>query len=127
MRESIKIINYCLNSITPGPVHLTDNKLTYPGRGQMKWSMETLIHHFKLFTEGFSVPTNEIYSAVEAPKGEFGVYLRADGSNKPLRCKFKAPGFMHLQALNAMSQGTLLADLVAIIGTQDIVFGEIDR
>ena len=105
----------------------TDGKMVPPSRGEMKRSMEALIHHFKLYTEGYHVPEGETYTAVEAPKGEFGVYLIADGSNKPYRCKIRAPGFAHLQALDFMAKGHLLADSVAIIGSLDIVFGEIDR
>ena len=102
-------------------------KIVPPKRAEMKGSMESLIHHFKLYTEGFHVPAGEVYSAVEAPKGEFGVYLVADGSSKPYRCKIRAPGFAHLQGLDEMSRGHMIADVVTIIGTQDIVFGEIDR
>ena len=104
-----------------------DHKVVPPRRDDMKRSMEALIHHFKLYTEGFHVPAGETYTAVEAPKGEFGVYLVSDGSNKPYRCKIRAPGFAHLQGLDFMSHGHMLADAVAIIGSQDIVFGEIDR
>jgi NADH:ubiquinone oxidoreductase subunit D len=110
-----------------GPVQVADKKVNPPQRASMKWSMEALIHHFKLYTENVNVPKGEFYQAVEAPKGEFGIYMNSDGSNKPYRCKIKAPGFYHLQALDFMSRNHLLADLVAIIGTQDIVFGEIDR
>jgi NADH:ubiquinone oxidoreductase subunit D len=127
MRQSILIINYCLEFICSGPVLLEDKKLNPPARSTMKWSMESLIHHFKLFTENVSVPAGEHYSFVEAPKGEFGVFIKSDGTSRPYRCKLKAPGFYHLQALDFMSRDALLADLVAIIGTQDIVFGEIDR
>lgn len=127
MRESIKIINFCINNIPQGDVKIQNNKIVPPSRAIMKHSMEALIHHFKLFTEGFTAPKTQIYQAVEAPKGETGVYLFADGTNKPYRCKLKSPGFLHLQSLNMMSKGHLLGDLVAIIGTQDIVFGEIDR
>lgn len=127
MYESLNIIKYCLQNIPTGFVKTDDKKIVPPERLDMKTSMESLIHHFKLFTEGFNIPANEYYSTVEAPKGEFGVYLVADGSNKPYRCKIKAPGFLHLQSLNAMSKGHMIADVVTIIGTQDIVFGEIDR
>jgi len=127
MYESINIIKQCLKSMPSGLIKLDDKKITPPERVDMKYSMESLIHHFKLYSEGFNVPENEIYACVEAPKGEFGVYLVSDGSNKPYRCKIKAPGFLHLQSLNAMSKGHMIADVVTIIGTQDIVFGEIDR
>ena len=110
-----------------GPVVVEDNKIAPPRRGEMKRSMEALIHHFKLSTEGVRVPAGEVYAAVEAPKGEFGVYLVADGTNRPYRCKIRAPGFAFLQATEFMSRGHMLADLVAIIGSMDIVFGEIDR
>ena len=127
MRQSIIIINQCLNKIKPGPVSTEDNKITPPKRNQMKKSMEALIHHFKLFTEGYRVPAGQVYSAVEAPKGEFGVYLVSDGSSKPYRCKIRAPGFAHLQTLDQLSKGHLMADIAAILGSLDIVFGEIDR
>lgn len=127
MRESIKIILQCLSKMTSGPVMCDDRKVAPPSRGDMKQSMEALIHHFKLYTEGFHVPEGEVYTAVEAPKGEFGVYLMADGSNRPYRCKIRAPGFAFLQATEFMTKGHMLADLVAIIGSLDIVFGEIDR
>jgi len=127
MRESLKIIQQCLNHIPEGNVKVDDYKLVAPSKTDMKQSMESLIHHFKYFTEGFNVPAGEAYSCVEAPKGEFGVYLVSDGSSKPYRCKIRAPGFYHLQGLNMMSTGHLLADAVTIIGTQDIVFGEVDR
>ncbi len=127
MRQSIIIINQCLNKIKPGPVSTEDNKITPPKRNQMKKSMEALIHHFKLFTEGYRVPSGQVYSAVEAPKGEFGVYLVSDGSSKPYRCKIRAPGFAHLQTLDHLSKGHLMADIAAILGSLDIVFGEIDR
>jgi NADH:ubiquinone oxidoreductase subunit D len=127
MKESLKLIEQCLNNMPTGPVRSDDNKLTFPSRSEIKGSMESLIHHFKLYTQGYTVPKNEGYLATEAPKGEFGVYLVSDGSNKPYRCKIKAPGFAHLQSLNAMSRGHLIADVVTIIGTQDIVFGEVDR
>jgi NADH-quinone oxidoreductase subunit D len=110
-----------------GPVAAVDGKVVPPDRATMKRSMEALIHHFKLYTEGYHVPAGEVYAAVEAPKGEFGVYLVSDGSNRPYRCKIRAPGFPHLQAMEYLSQGHMLADIAAIIGTIDIVFGEIDR
>ncbi|MFO0388432.1 MAG: NADH-quinone oxidoreductase subunit D [Alphaproteobacteria bacterium] len=127
MRQSLRIIKQCLDRMPKGPVVTDDPKIAPPKRGNMKQSMEALIHHFKLYTEGYHVPAGETYTAVEAPKGEFGVYLVADGTNKPYRCKVRAPGFAHLQALDFMSKGHMLADVVAIIGTMDIVFGEIDR
>tara|TARA_B100000475_G_scaffold173046_1_gene135867 strand:- start:1078 stop:1764 length:687 start_codon:yes stop_codon:yes gene_type:complete len=127
MRQSIKIINQCLEQIKPGIISVNDNKITPPKRNTMKKSMESLIHHFKLFTEGYRVPTGETYCAVEAPKGEFGVFLVSDGSSKPYRCKIRAPGFAHLQTLNHLSRGHLMADIAAILGSLDIVFGEVDR
>lgn len=127
MRQSVRIIDQCLAKIQPGPVMTTDRKVAPPPRGEMKGSMEALIHHFKLYTEGYHVPAGETYTAVEAPKGEFGVYLVADGTNKPYRCKIRAPGFAALQATDFLSKGHMLADAVAIIGSLDIVFGEIDR
>ena len=127
MRQSLRIISQCINTIPEGPVKSSDAKIVTPSRSQVKNSMESLIHHFKLHTEGFSVPSGETYSATEAPKGEFGVFLISNGSNKPYRCKIKGPGFNHLQALDFMSKGHLVADVVTIIGTQDIVFGEVDR
>ncbi len=127
MRESVRLIEQCLARIEPGPVKVQDNKITPPSRAEMKHSMEALIHHFKLFTEGYHVPAGETYAAVEAPKGEFGVYLVSDGSNKPYRCKIRAPGFAHLQSLDFMSRGYMLADAVANLASMDIVFGEIDR
>jgi NADH-quinone oxidoreductase subunit D len=129
MRESTKIILQCVDKLATikGPVLSEDGKVTPPRRGQMKQSMEALIHHFKLFTEGFHVPAGEVYSYVEAPKGEFGVYLVADGTNKPYRAKIRAPGFPHLQAMDWMNRGHMLADVAAILGSLDIVFGEIDR
>lgn len=127
MRESLHIISQCINQIPKGFVKAADHKIVPPSRGHMKHSMEALIHHFKLYTEGFSVPKGETYMSVEAPKGEFGVYLMSDGSNKPYRCSIKAPGFLHLQGLDFMSRGHMIADVVTIIGTQDIVFGEVDR
>ena len=127
MRESVKIIDQCLAALPEGPVKVADNKISPPSRSQMKNSMEALIHHFKLYTEGYHVPAGETYAAVEAPKGEFGVYLISDGSNKPYRCKIRAPGFAHLQALDYVSRGHMLADAVANLASMDIVFGEIDR
>lgn len=127
MLESNKIIRQCLTQMRPGIIKVDDHKIAPPPRADMKRSMEALIHHFKLYTEGYHVPAGEIYAAVEAPKGEFGVYLVSDGSNKPYKCKIRAPGFVHLQALDMMSRGHMLADTVAIIGSLDIVFGEIDR
>lgn len=127
MRESVRIINQCINEIPYGPINTTDLKLTAPTRSGMKTSMEALIHHFKYFSEGYTVPEGESYGCVEAPKGEFGVYMVSDGSNKPYRCKLRAPGFTHLQSLDFLSKGHLLADVVTIIGTLDIVFGEVDR
>lgn len=128
-RQSNRIVRQCIEWLraNPGPVSLTDAKLAPPSRGAMKDDMESLIHHFKLFTEGYCVPEGEVYAAVEAPKGEFGIFLVSDGANKPYRVKIRAPGFAHLAALNEMAKGHMLADVVAIIGTQDIVFGEIDR
>ena len=127
MRQSVRIIQHCLNNIPNGIVKVDDHKISYPSRSDMKLSMESLIHHFKLFTEGFSVPKGETYTCVEAPKGEFGVFVVSDGSNKPYKCKIKAPGFAHMQGIDSMSYGHMLADVVTIIGTQDIVFGEVDR
>jgi NADH-quinone oxidoreductase subunit D len=127
MRESVKIMKQALERMPDGPVTAPDNKVTPPKRAEMKRSMEALIHHFKLFTEGFKVPEGEVYAAVEAPKGEFGVYLVSVGTNKPYRCKIRAPGYLHLQAMDHMTRGHMLADVAAIIGTLDIVFGEIDR
>lgn len=127
MRQSLVIIEYCLNHIVEGPVKVNDYKINPPARALMKYSMEALIHHFKLYTEGFTIPDGECYSIVEAPKGEFGVYLKSNNTNRPYRCRIKAPGFLHLQGLNFMCKGHMLADVVTIIGTQDIVFGEVDR
>ena len=117
----------CLRDVPEGPVLTDDRKVAPPKRGEMKQSMEALIHHFKLYTEGYHVPAGETYTAVEAPKGEFGIYLISDGANKPYRLKIRAPGFAHLSALDEMVRGHMIADAVAIIGTMDIVFGEIDR
>ncbi|MEJ1161399.1 NADH-quinone oxidoreductase subunit D [Prosthecomicrobium sp. N25] len=131
MRQSTRIMKQCvhrlLGSDKVGPVSSTTNKIVPPKRGEMKRSMEALIHHFKLYTEGFHVPEGEVYAAVEAPKGEFGVYLVSDGTNKPYRCKIRAPGFAHLQAMDFMNRGHMLADVSAILGSLDIVFGEVDR
>jgi NADH-quinone oxidoreductase subunit D len=129
LRQSNRIIRQCIKWLraNPGPVMVDDRKLAPPRREEMKADMEALIHHFKLFTEGFCIPEGEAYAAVEHPKGEFGVYLISDGANKPYRLKVRAPGFPHLAALNEMVRGHMLADVVAVIGTQDIVFGEIDR
>ncbi len=127
MLQSVRIIKQCLDKMPDGPVLSTDHKITPPRRAEMKTSMEALIHHFKLYTEGFHVPEGEVYAAVEAPKGEFGVYLVSDGSNKPYRCKIRAPGFAHLQAMDFLAKGHMLADCSAIVGSLDVVFGEIDR
>ena len=129
MRQSNRIIRQCVDWLRahPGPVMADDRKVRPPRRTEMKGDMESLIHHFKLFTEGYGVPEGETYAAVEAPKGEFGVYLVSDGANKPYRLKCRAPGFPHLASLEEMVKGHMLADVVAVIGTQDIVFGEIDR
>ncbi|MEX2034001.1 MAG: NADH-quinone oxidoreductase subunit D, partial [Xanthobacteraceae bacterium] len=131
MRQSVRIMKQCIDLLNradgKGPVSSEDGKVVPPKRGQMKRSMEALIHHFKLYTEGYHVPAGEVYAAVEAPKGEFGVYLIADGTNKPYRCKIKAPGFAHLSAMDTMSRGHMLADITAILGSLDIVFGEVDR
>jgi NADH dehydrogenase (ubiquinone) Fe-S protein 2 len=127
MRQSLHIIGQCLNKMPAGPIKSDNQKIAAPARLQMKQSMEALIHHFKLYTEGYLVPAGESFAAVEAPKGEFGVYLIANGSSRPYRCKIKAPGFLHLQGLDFMTQGHLIADVVTTIGTQDIVFGEVDR
>ena len=127
MRQSIYIIQQVLNKIPQGLIKIDDNKIINPNRTLMKQSMESLIHHFKYYTENLVIQENETYVGIEAPKGEFGVYLISNSTNKPYRCKIKAPGFAHLQALNFMSKGHMIADVVTIIGTQDIVFGEIDR
>lgn len=127
MRQSLRIILQCLQEMPQGEIKTDDRKITPPSRTHMKTSMESLIHHFKLYTEGFTVPVGETYTAVEAPKGEFGVYLVSNGTNKPYRCKIRAPGFAHLQGIDFMSKNHMLADVVTIIGTQDIVFGEVDR
>ncbi len=127
MRQSLSILFQCLNNIPSGSVKLDDYKVVNRPRAFMKYNMESLIHHFKYFSEGIIVPSSSVYTAVEAPKGEFGVFMVSDGTNKPYRCRIKAPGFLHLQSLEMMSKDHLIADLVTIIGTQDIVFGEIDR
>lgn len=127
MRQSVRIINQCINDMPDGEVRVDDAKVAPPKRGELKSSMEALIHHFKLYSEGYQVPPGSTYTAIEAPKGEFGVYLVSDGSSRPYRCKIKAPGFAHLAGLDLMSKGHMLADVVALIGTQDIVFGEVDR
>ena len=131
MRQSIRIMKQCLDLLKSpagqGPVSVTDHKIVPPKRADMKRSMEALIHHFKLYTEGFHVPAGEVYAAVEAPKGEFGVYLVSDGTNKPYKCKIRAPGFAHLQAMDFLCRGHMLADISAILGSIDIVFGEVDR
>ena len=131
MRQSTAIMQQCVKKLLgpdgQGPVHAREGKLMPPSRAEMKRSMEALIHHFKLFTEGFHVPAGEIYAAVEAPKGEFGVYLVSDGTDKPYRCKVRAPGFAHLQAMDFMCRGHMLADVSAVLGSLDIVFGEVDR
>jgi len=127
MRQSLRIVRQCIEQMPGGPACANDRKVAPPPRAEMKRSMEALIHHFKLYTEGFHVPPGETYTAVEAPKGEFGVYLVSDGTNRPYRCKIRAPGFAHLQAMDFVSRGHMLADSVAILGSMDIVFGEIDR
>ena len=127
MRQSVHIMLQCLDRMQPGPVTAENHKVVPPRRGEMKRSMEALIHHFKLYTEGYHVPAGEVYAAVEAPKGEFGVYLVSDGGNKPYRCKIRAPGYPHLQAMDYMCKGHMVADVSAVIGSLDIVFGEIDR
>ena len=131
MRQSVRIMRQCIDRLRSaegqGPVSVADNKIVPPKRSEMKRSMEALIHHFKLYTEGYHVPAGEVYAAVEAPKGEFGVYLVADGTNKPYKCKIRAPGFAHLQAMDFICRGHLLADVSAILGSLDIVFGEVDR
>jgi NADH-quinone oxidoreductase subunit D len=127
MRQSNDIMKQCLDKMPAGPVSSMDHKIVPPKRGEMKRSMEALIHHFKLFTEGYHVPAGEVYAAIEAPKGEFGVYLVSDGTNKPYRCKIRPPSYAHLQAIDHLSRGHMLADVSAVIGSLDIVFGEIDR
>ncbi len=127
MRQSVRVIQQCLAKLPPGPVRVQDHKINGPSRPEMKQSMEALIHHFKLYTEGYHVPAGATYTATESPKGEFGVYLVADGSNRPYRCKIRSTGFAHLQAIDVMARNHMLADAVAIIGSLDVVFGEIDR
>jgi NADH-quinone oxidoreductase subunit D len=127
MRESVNIIKYCLINMPKGPIKTIDGKISPPKKSKLKNSMEALIHHFKLFTEGYRVDPGEIYSAVEAPQGEFGVFLISDGSNKPYKCKIRAPGFSHLQAMDYLMKGHMLADVPAVLGSLDIVFGEVDR
>ncbi len=131
MVQSVRIMKQCVAKLNEpegkGPVTSDDGKVVPPSRGEMKRSMEALIHHFKLYTEGYHVPAGEVYAAVEAPKGEFGVYLVADGTNKPYRCKIKAPGFAHLSAMDHITRGHMLADVTAILASLDIVFGEVDR
>jgi NADH dehydrogenase (ubiquinone) Fe-S protein 2 len=127
MRQSINIIQQCLNKMPVGYIKTDDFKISSPPRALMKHSMETLIHHFKLYSEGYNVDKDETYCAIEAPKGEFGIFLMSNGTSKPYRCRIKAPGFLHLQSLDFMTKGHMIADVVTIIGTQDIVFGEIDR
>jgi NADH-quinone oxidoreductase subunit D len=131
MRQSVRIMKQCIEKLNApdgqGPVSSADGKVVPPKRGEMKRSMEALIHHFKLYTEGYRVPEGEVYACVEAPKGEFGVYLVSDGSNKPYRCKVRAPGFAHLQAMDFLTRGHMLADVSAVLGSIDIVFGEVDR
>ncbi len=127
MRESVKIIKQCIQNLPNGPIKTEDGKISPPPKKEIKQSMEALIHHFKLFTEGFRVEKDEIYAAVEAPKGEFGVYLISDGSSKPYKCKIRAPGFTHLQAMDYLIKGHMLADVPAVLGSMDIVFGEVDR
>ena len=131
MKQSTYIMQQCVAKLNAadgkGPVSSLDGKVVPPKRGEMKRSMEALIHHFKLYTEGYKVPAGEVYAAVEAPKGEFGVYLVSDGTNKPYRCKIRAPGFAHLSAMDFLCRGHMLADVSAILGSLDIVFGEVDR
>ncbi|MEE8295037.1 MAG: NADH-quinone oxidoreductase subunit D [Sphingomonadales bacterium] len=127
MRQSLKIMQQCLNEMPEGPVSTLDPRITPPKRAEMKTSMEALINHFKLYTEGYRVPEGEVYVATEAPKGEFGVYLVSDGSNKPYRCSIRAPGFVHMQAMDDLCRGHMLADVPAVLGSMDIVFGEVDR
>ncbi len=127
MRQSFRLIPHCISAMPEGLIRVDDNKYTPPSRNEMKASMESLIHHFKLYSEGFTIIPSIGYVGIEAPKGEFGVYLVSAGGNKPYRCKIRAPGFFHLQGLDFMARDHLLTDLVAIIGTQDIVFGEVDR
>ena len=127
MRQSLCILKQLLNLITTGPIRNSNSKINNPSRAELKNSMEAVIHHFKFYTEGLIIPAGETYTATEAPKGEFGIYLISNKTDKPFRCKIKVPGFGHLQALNSMVKNHMIADVVTIIGTQDIVFGEIDR
>ncbi|MDE5062283.1 NADH-quinone oxidoreductase subunit D [Wolbachia endosymbiont of Drosophila tsacasi] len=127
IRQSVSLVKQCIEKMPGGPIKTEDRKISPPPRAEMKKSMEALIHHFKLYSEGYHVPKGEAYTAVEAPKGEFGVYIVSDGTNRPYRCRIRAPGFAHLQALDFMAKGHMLADIAAIIGSLDIVFGEIDR
>jgi NADH-quinone oxidoreductase subunit D len=129
MRQSNRIVRQCIDwlRVNPGPVKIDDGKYVPPSRENMKGDMEALIHHFKLFTEGYCLPEGEVYVGIEAPKGEFGIHIVSDGANKPYRLKIRAPGFTHLSAMDEMTRGHMLADVVAVIGTQDIVFGEVDR
>jgi NADH-quinone oxidoreductase subunit D len=127
MRQANRIMQQCIHKMPGGPVMTQDGKVVPPRRAEMKRSMEALIHHFKLYTEGYHVPAGEVYAAVEAPKGEFGVYLISDGTNRPYRCKFRAPSYPHLQAIDYMCRGHMVADVSAVLGSLDIVFGEIDR
>ncbi|MDH3792313.1 MAG: NADH-quinone oxidoreductase subunit D [Rhodospirillales bacterium] len=127
MRQSVKIIEQCIERMPEGPVQVPNHKVTPPKRGEMKRSMEALIQHFKLYTEGFHVPPGETYTAIEAPKGEIGVYLVSDGTNRPYRCKIRTPAFVHLSAMDRLCRGHMLADSVAIMGALDVVFGEVDR
>uniref|UniRef100_A0A1A9VK96 Complex I-49kD n=1 Tax=Glossina austeni TaxID=7395 RepID=A0A1A9VK96_GLOAU len=127
IRQSVSLVKQCIEKMPGGPIKTEDRKISPPPRAEMKKSMEALIHHFKLYSEGYHVPKGEAYTAVEAPKGEFGVYIVSDGTNRPYRCRIRAPGFAHLQALDFMAKGHMLADVAAIIGSLDIVFGEIDR
>jgi len=127
MRVSTNIIKQCLKNMPKGPIKSIDGKISPPKKSELKNSMEALIHHFKLFSEGYRVDPGEIYTAVEAPKGEFGVFLISDGSNKPFKCKIRAPGFSHLQAMDYLIKGHMLADVPAVLGSLDIVFGEVDR
>jgi NADH-quinone oxidoreductase subunit D len=127
MRQSVRIMEQCLDEMPDGPVMADNPQVVPPRRGEMKRSMEALINHFKLYTEGFHVPEGETYYAVESPKGEFGVYLVSDGSNRPYRCKIRSPGYAHLEAMDFLTKGHMLADAAAILGSLDVVFGEIDR
>ena len=131
MRQAVRIMKQCIDKLNSregqGPVSVHDHKIVPPRREEMKHSMEALIHHFKLYTEGFKVPAGEVYAAVEAPKGEFGVYLVSEGTNQPYKCKIRAPSFPHLAAMDFLTRGHMLADVPAILGSLDIVFGEIDR